>query len=182
MNPNNYIKQSERGLKRKLELISYKGCKCEKCGYDKNISALEFHHLDPEKKEFQLDMRHLSNTHIDRLKNEVDKCILVCANCHRELHHPELEMNNIESLLDSYKTKSVKVFDKKKKMSICPNCGKEFTPAKGKIYCCPDCEYENKHYPSKDEVLKKYNELHSWENVANYFGLTRKIIQGIRKR
>ena len=62
MNPNDYVKQKERALSRKLELIKLKGGKCERCGYDKNIAALEFHHLDPSTKSFQLDSRHLSNT------------------------------------------------------------------------------------------------------------------------
>ena len=48
MNPNSYTKQNERGLKRKLELIKYKGCKCEKCGYDKNISAKRLQELHEE--------------------------------------------------------------------------------------------------------------------------------------
>jgi predicted Zn-ribbon and HTH transcriptional regulator len=59
MNPNDYLKQKERALSRKLEIIRLKGGKCERCGYDKNIAALEFHHLDPSIKSFQLDSRHL---------------------------------------------------------------------------------------------------------------------------
>ena len=99
MNPNEYRKQKERALKRKLELIELKGGKCEKCGYDKNIAALEFHHLNPSEKSFQIDSRHLSNTHIDKLKIEVNKCILLCANCHREIHNEQFEKENIPLLL-----------------------------------------------------------------------------------
>ena len=84
MNYNDYNSQKLRGLKRKLELIESRGGKCEVCGYDKNIAALEFHHINPDEKEFQLDMRHLSNTSLERLQNEVNKCQLLCANCHRE--------------------------------------------------------------------------------------------------
>ena len=51
-NRNNYENQKLRGLKRKYEAILAKGGKCEKCGYDVNIAALEFHHLNPEEKEF----------------------------------------------------------------------------------------------------------------------------------
>ena len=68
MNSNNYKKQCERALKRKLELIELKGGECEICGYNNNIAALDFHHINPEDKNFQLDSRHLSNTHIDKLK------------------------------------------------------------------------------------------------------------------
>lgn len=67
----------------KIKLIEYKGGKCECCGYSKCIEALEFHHLDPSKKDFQISGTSKS---FETLKNEADKCILVCANCHREIH------------------------------------------------------------------------------------------------
>lgn len=67
----------------KIKLVDYKGGKCEKCGYDKCIDALEFHHRDQSEKDFTIGGKSWS---FDRLKNEADKCILVCANCHREIH------------------------------------------------------------------------------------------------
>ncbi len=69
--------------RKKIELINYKGGCCEKCGYNKSITALQFHHRDPKEKDFGIGGKSYS---IDRLKKEVDKCILVCANCHAEIH------------------------------------------------------------------------------------------------
>lgn len=66
-------------------LVEYKGNKCKICGYDKCLSALEFHHLEPENKDFTISYNTKYNN-LDSLKKEVDKCILVCANCHREIH------------------------------------------------------------------------------------------------
>ena len=63
----------------KIKLVEYKGGECEKCGY----KALEFHHLDPNKKDFTIGGKSWS---FERLKKEVDKCILVCSNCHKEIH------------------------------------------------------------------------------------------------
>jgi len=67
----------------KIKLIEYKGGKCELCGYSKCVRALEFHHLNPDEKDFSISGRSLS---FDKLKSEVDKCILVCSNCHCEIH------------------------------------------------------------------------------------------------
>lgn len=65
-------------------LVDYAGGKCQRCGYDKSIRALEFHHTDPSKKDFGIS-RTLTKS-ITLLKNEVDKCILLCSNCHAEIH------------------------------------------------------------------------------------------------
>ena len=67
----------------KKKLIEYKGGKCELCGYNKCDSALQFHHKDHTEKYFSISGRSLS---FDRLKEEVDKCMLVCSNCHAEIH------------------------------------------------------------------------------------------------
>ena len=67
----------------KQKLVDYKGGKCEICEYNKSISALEFHHIDPNKKDFQVSGKCWS---FEKLKKEVDKCMLVCSNCHREIH------------------------------------------------------------------------------------------------
>ena len=71
---------------RKDECIRYKGGKCNICGYSKCRNALEFHHRDPSKKDFEIgkDFRKKS---LKDIKNEIDKCDLVCANCHREIHY-----------------------------------------------------------------------------------------------
>jgi predicted RNA-binding Zn-ribbon protein involved in translation (DUF1610 family) len=75
---------SRRRRARKALLVAYKGGKCELCGYDRCIGALEFHHLDPTAKEFGISGKYQTCA-IEKAKAEVDKCILVCANCHREI-------------------------------------------------------------------------------------------------
>ena len=79
------ISQIRRSIKK--ELVKYKGGKCEKCNYDKSINALQFHHINPEEKEFTIS-KHLilSNFNIQEYYKEVDKCRLLCANCHSEEH------------------------------------------------------------------------------------------------
>ena len=74
----------DRWRQRKLDAIQYKGGKCQVCGYSKYYGALEFHHRNPEEKEFAWQKMRLVSK--DRLTAELDKCDLLCANCHREIH------------------------------------------------------------------------------------------------
>ena len=67
----------------KTKLVEYKGEKCQCCGYNRCIRALEFHHLDPSQKDFTISGKSKS---FETLKKEADKCILVCSNCHKEIH------------------------------------------------------------------------------------------------
>ena len=64
-------------------LIDLKGGKCEICGYNKSNNALEFHHINPLEKEFNISH---SSAKLSSLKEEASKCMLLCANCHREIH------------------------------------------------------------------------------------------------
>ena len=79
---------AKRRRKLKEELVKYKGGKCEECGYKKCIAALEFHHKDHTQKDFSVSSTG-STMSLDRLKKEVDKCLLVCSNCHKEIHHEQ---------------------------------------------------------------------------------------------
>ena len=69
----------------KLKAIDYLGGKCSRCGYDKFYGALDFHHVNPEEKEFS--WRTLRSRKWDSVKKELDKCVCLCANCHREVHN-----------------------------------------------------------------------------------------------
>ena len=105
-NRNDYKYQKLRGLTRKLYLINLRGGKCEKCPYNKNLAALDFHHKDPTKKESRLDMRHLSNSTMERIMKEFDKCLVLCANCHREEHSPDLSLEKLK-LIDIKNNKHI---------------------------------------------------------------------------
>ena len=75
---------NRRRFKKKKELLEYKGGKCQVCGYNKCKSALCFHHVDPLTKSFAIGGNH-TRKWIDLIA-EADKCVLVCANCHMEIH------------------------------------------------------------------------------------------------
>jgi len=82
-----YLKKAVARRRRELRLkaIAYGGGCCQRCGYKTCFRALSFHHKDPDKKDFGLSARGLTRSW-EKIKNELDKCILVCANCHMELH------------------------------------------------------------------------------------------------
>lgn len=89
------IKMSEynRNKKRKQKelLVKRKGGKCEKCGYSKNMSALQFHHPNGRNGKIKQKGRFILSTENPQSKAfNINEVILVCANCHLELHHPEL--------------------------------------------------------------------------------------------
>lgn len=76
----------------KQQAVIYKGGKCQICGYNKHFCALDFHHQDPSEKE--ANIADLTYSDWEFVKEELDKCILVCANCHRELHFAHSEKDN----------------------------------------------------------------------------------------
>ena len=80
----------------KKQCIDYKGGKCSICGYDKCQASLEFHHIDPNQKD--KNFGNLKLRKWEDQKKELDKCICVCANCHREIH-AELRLDNIQELM-----------------------------------------------------------------------------------
>lgn len=87
----NYINVKSYIKKIKLKAIEYKGGKCEICGYDKCVRSLDFHHINPKEKEFGIGSGVCKSW--KKIKIELDKCMLVCKNCHGEIHH-NIDNNN----------------------------------------------------------------------------------------
>lgn len=75
---------AKRRRKIKTLAIEYKGGKCRVCGYSKYQGALDLHHIKSEEKEFGIGDKGYTRSW-EKVKAELDKCVLVCANCHREL-------------------------------------------------------------------------------------------------
>lgn len=73
----------------KLKAVAYLGGKCNRCGYNKCVRALSFHHKDPSKKDFKFGSGAPKKW--ETIKKELDKCELLCANCHAE-EHERLEL------------------------------------------------------------------------------------------
>lgn len=124
----------------KARLVKAFGKKCISCGYSKCIEALEFHHKNPDEKDFTISSYQYLNW--NRLVQEAKKCILVCCRCHREIHDGLIDISTLKQNIDeqvlNYKEDLVET-------KIPCICG-VLKPLKNK-YCSPKCANSNK--PSK---------------------------------
>lgn len=77
--------------KRKQWAVNYLGGKCQKCGYQKSLSALTFHHRNSKEKEYEVGQ--ILDLNKNKIIKELKKCDLLCFNCHMELHE---KVNNIK--------------------------------------------------------------------------------------
>jgi hypothetical protein len=149
----------------KAKCIEYKGGKCEKCGYDRCPGVLQFHHLVPGEKDFGIAHSGHSRS-FEKCKPELDKCIMVCANCHGEIHaeeHKETRSSRLEEFKlltrpERQPTTSV--------LKPCSNCQKEIKVYKSYDtrynYCnraCRDSHLNNLGWPSKEELRTMRKEM-----------------------
>ena len=80
-----FIKRLKRLRSRKLELAKLLGGKCSECGYNQCLGALDFHHVSHNKEKSIAEL--LKGYSKQKTLKEAQKCILLCANCHREMHY-----------------------------------------------------------------------------------------------
>lgn len=80
----NYERVRRRRRHLKMLAVVFKGGCCEICGYRRCFQALDFHHPDPTQKDFTISQN--ANRAWSQVKSEVQKCQLLCSNCHRETH------------------------------------------------------------------------------------------------
>lgn len=97
---NNYVKAKYKERQQDIEMIKSNLC-CAKCG-DSRGYVLDFHHKDPDKKSDGVAQMLRNNTPWEKIEEEMEKCIVLCANCHREFHYLENINNNFT--IDNYLT------------------------------------------------------------------------------
>lgn len=149
----------------KLRLIEYKGGKCARCGYNKSIPhCYDFHHQNPKEKEFGIGGKSFS---YEKLKKEVDKCILLCKICHAELHWEECQKNRIDRM-----EKLPHVPRLQNKICICE---KSFKPKTSKQkFCSPLCSHNSTRKverPCAELLAKEINE-NTWTDLGKRYGVS----------
>jgi transcription elongation factor Elf1 len=89
-----YVERQKRRRKKiKQEFIEFKKTlKCSRCSED-DFVCLDFHHIDPSQKEISIATAIHNSLSMEKIKQEVDKCIVLCSNCHRKEHHRLSKIN-----------------------------------------------------------------------------------------
>jgi len=91
----NNAKYRKRRQMLKQMSVDYLGGSCAACGFCEHISALEFHHVDPGQKEIGISVlldEKRKKRNIEEIKSELDKCIVLCRNCHARLHWGDITL------------------------------------------------------------------------------------------
>jgi len=112
--------------------VAHLGGKCICCGYDKCVDALEFHHRDPSQKDFAPSAKG-HTVSWDRLRAEIAKCDLLCANCHREVHNG---IRALPDILPGFNENFVS-YKQAGKDTPCKKCGKP--KPETQTYCSRSC-------------------------------------------
>lgn len=180
-------------------LVQYKGGCCEKCGYSESFNALQFHHRNPDEKDFNIsDMRHSdASFSMPILLGEVDKCLLLCANCHCLEHYVYEDATDIEFLNKSEYEEPIPIPDLQKdseerakkeqakskrvvknlQENHCIECGAILKSMRSHI--CQKCSHDNqrrvKARPGKIQLSKMIIE-DGFEAVGRRYGVSGKAI------
>jgi hypothetical protein len=140
----------KRRIRIKEKAVAYKGGKCEnpKCGYNKYIGALEFHHIDGDK-EFGIGAKGYTRSW-ESVKKELDKCIMLCSNCHKET---EADLLDISQLNNNFH------INIHKKINYCIDCKIKIN---NNVIRCENCHTLSKRKvvrPSKEYLQQEIKEF-----------------------
>ena len=149
----NVEKVLARRKRLKVMSVEYKGGKCQNspCGYNKYVGAFKFHHPEPNK-EFGLSSKGYTISW-ERMKEELNKCILLCSNCHKEAHAGILDISMIDPNIQ------IDVQDKIKRKSLCIDCGKKIDRKAKRCVKCYNLHQRKVNRPSINILIDDVKKL-----------------------
>lgn len=167
---------TEYRKRRKLNLIKVSGSQCNLCGYHKSINALEFHHIDASQKNYGIATKGTCHD-LESDLTEIKKCILVCANCHREIHDGNYTVEELWQLQQysekiANEVRQEKINNISKTYYYCLECGKLIT--KNKTCLCFDCVRKQNRVcdrPAREE-LKDLIRKYPFTAIAKTYGVS----------
>ena len=162
--------------KRKEEMVYVMGDYCQICGYNKCIKALEFHHINPKEKDFNFNKAESKSWTITC--EELKKCILVCANCHREIHDNMYTQKIVSSFIPERANEITERINRLKthQDTYCSNCGAIIN---SQASLCPKCFHQTRRIverPSR-EILKEEIRTTSFLQLGKKYGVTDNAIR-----
>lgn len=170
----NFIKR------RKSDLRSIFHSKCCLCGFSEVQEALEFHHVNPETKAFGISGSSQQTKALDAQLQELKKCILVCANCHRGIHQGIYQIpDNWEDFYDdniAHQLQEKLQQVKTRQIHYCKRCGKEIS--KSAIHC-QDCQAllaRTCERPTR-EILKQQIRTTPFTQIGKQYNVTDNTIR-----
>lgn len=159
---NNYDSVKGWRIRKKYQLMEMKGNKCEICGYSKIEiqGAFHFHHIDPTQKDFEISSK---NWKFSQLQEELKKCLLLCANCHAEIH-AKTTLERQKKELEKSKLNLVKILPP----SFCKTCSIQIDT--GSTFCIEHFAYKRRKVerPTKEELAKLIEALPFTQIALNY--------------
>jgi predicted nucleic acid-binding Zn ribbon protein len=172
------VKQWRRTTKNRI--VQAFGGKCCICGYNKCQDALELHHITPSEKDFSLGKIRAHSKSWNTIVIELRKCVLVCSNCHKEVHANISEIpKDAPKFNECFADYKSLIVYKKHEFDECPICGKQ--KPKYNIVCSHECAAKRSrkvNWEAVDLITMKDNNMSNTE-IGDLFGVSE---GAVRKR
>ena len=172
------VKSSRARLKERV--VRALGGKCVICGYDRCQQALDVHHVDPNEKDFTIAAN--TNKAYALVSEEIRKCVLLCANCHREYHSNFIQLElqpSFDETIDAEIKQELEVIKNgDAERHRCGCCGKAIG-GDGKTGLCPECYMKTTRRADRPEreVLKQLIREIPMTRIAADYGVTDNAIR-----
>lgn len=166
---------TERRIRWKKNIIKTMGNECQCCGYNKYYGALELHHLNPTEKDFSFsDKTYRAWADIEQ---ELKKCVLLCANCHREVEAHLINIDKSSFNQQIYDEIKEEIKNKKsKKIYTCPICGAEIWNGSKLCRSCSNKAKRTIERPDRNQ-LKNLIRTTSFVQIGRQFNVSDNTIR-----